>query len=165
MERSPAKRYDATQDMRAAQPLLQHIYTIRTVPASLDKAWDIFHGHRGDRALDCSEWSDTIMDAREVRYLFACLMDTSWECFMSSLAAIRTIRGWHKDLGPNIDVILSMRPWTNWVPLPLSTWVPLVDSDDEIMEVPAAADEGGAETTRAVEVGSVDAVAADDGGA
>jgi hypothetical protein len=160
MARSPAHLYADTYDMRLAQPLLQHIYTIRTVPASLNQAWDIFHGNRGERALDCSEWSDTIDDAREVRSLFACLMDTSWESFMSSLSVIETLRGWSNDLGPDIYAILSIRPWTLWV------WEPLLqDSDDEIMEVPATTDEGGAEITRAVEVGSVDEVAADDGGA
>ena len=82
MERSPAHRYAAQKDVRAAQPLLQHIYAICTVPASLDMAWDIFHGHRADRALDFSQWSPTIMDAREVRYLFACLMDKSWELYV-----------------------------------------------------------------------------------
>ena len=149
MERSPAHRYAAQKDVRAAQPLLQHIYAIRTVPASLDMAWDIFHGHRADRALDFSEWSPTIMDAREVRYLFACLMDKSWGCFMSSLAAIRRHRGWRSDLGPDIDEILEMRPWSTWVPLLSMADIMRgnVSSDDEKLEIPAAADEGVAEST------------------
>jgi hypothetical protein len=160
MDRSPVHRFADTYDMRLAQPLLQHIYAIRTVPASFNQAWDTFHGNRDDRALSCSEWSNTIDDARDVRSLIACLMDTSWESFSSSLSVIQTLAGWRNDLGPDIDVILSIRPWTFWV------WEPLLqDSDDEIMEVPATTVDAGAEITRAVEFASVDAVAADDGGA
>jgi hypothetical protein len=149
MERSPAHRYADTDEVRPAQPLLQHIYAIRTVPASFDRAWNILHGHRVDRALDFSEWSGTIMDAREVRFLFACLMDMSSGCFMSSLAAIRSHRGWRLDLGPHIDEILEMRPWSTWVPLLSIEAIKRgdVSSDDELVVVSAVADEGVAEST------------------
>ena len=84
-----------------------------------------------------------------MRYLFACLMDKSWGCFMSSLAAISRHRGWWSDLGPDIDEILEMRPWSTWVPLLSMADIMRgdVSSDDEHLAIPLAADEGVAEST------------------
>jgi hypothetical protein len=112
LARSPAFVITSRGIFPEAHNFLQHIYIVRTVPASVNLAWHLIH----DDVVVGPELSATIHLATDVKTFFACLLDASLRAALHCVQPMLAL-GWGIAFGnANVNRILADRTWADWVP-------------------------------------------------